>query len=94
MWNIDGDCHEGGFSNGVDAADFAQKSNEVYLDAALKAQLAKNKIATPSEGRLAMTSRECLDCGEKINPKRLTANPKAVRCIECQTAKERRNGDG
>ena len=73
----------------MDAADFAQKSNEVYLDAALKRQLAKSSTRHTPGG----AAKSCLDCGEKINPKRLAANPEAIRCIECQTKKERRNGD-
>lgn len=31
----------------------------------------------------------CVDCGEPIGSERLHANPVAVRCAECQTARER-----
>jgi phage/conjugal plasmid C-4 type zinc finger TraR family protein len=42
-------------------------------------------------GRLASGSYgECLDCGEPIAPARLKAYPAATRCVECQSALERR----
>jgi phage/conjugal plasmid C-4 type zinc finger TraR family protein len=78
----------------MDVADFAQRNNEAYLDAALKAQLAKSKIATPPERRLAITSGECCDCGGKIDPARIKAFPQAERCIACQTKKEREDSNG
>jgi phage/conjugal plasmid C-4 type zinc finger TraR family protein len=78
----------------MDVADFAQRNNEAYLDAALKTQLAKSKIATPPDRRLAMTSGECCDCGDKIDPARMAANPQAARCIACQTIKEREDSNG
>ncbi len=31
----------------------------------------------------------CVDCGRHIGLKRLTANPTATRCINCQTKRER-----
>ena len=34
--------------------------------------------------------RLCLDCGDEIEPERLKALPYVVRCIDCQTKKERR----
>jgi len=33
---------------------------------------------------------ECVDCGEPIAPARLEAYPAATRCVECQSALERR----
>jgi DnaK suppressor protein len=32
----------------------------------------------------------CVDCGLDIPPKRLEAKPDAVRCVECESRKERR----
>jgi len=32
----------------------------------------------------------CLDCGLDIDPARLKAKPDAVRCVECESKKERR----
>jgi len=36
----------------------------------------------------------CIDCGREIGFQRLLANPTAVRCIECQTAVEKRYPGG
>ena len=35
----------------------------------------------------------CIDCGEAIPKKRLTALPASARCIECQRKQEHRRGD-
>lgn len=35
------------------------------------------------------TYETCADCGEPIGRERLRANPVALRCAECQTARER-----
>jgi phage/conjugal plasmid C-4 type zinc finger TraR family protein len=78
----------------MDAADFAQKSNEVYLDAALKRQKAKSHIPSPLSSPSGGEERGCLDCREKINPARLAANPQTSRCIECQTEFERAEKNG
>jgi DnaK suppressor protein len=43
-------------------------------------------------GRLkAGTYGNCAVCGERINPKRLAADPAAVLCLTCQTASEGRS---
>lgn len=34
----------------------------------------------------------CDDCDEYINPDRLAANPRVIRCIVCQSEHERREG--
>lgn len=34
--------------------------------------------------------RFCLDCDERLTWARMQANPKAVRCVECQTDHDRR----
>jgi RNA polymerase-binding transcription factor DksA len=84
----------------MDAADFAQKSNEVYLDAALKRQLKKSEASFVKRNlKVTREARDtqqtcCLDCGKEIKPERLAANPAAVRCIECQSKKEREDNNG
>ena len=45
-------------------------------------------------GEAPAVARTCSDCGEEIEPARLTALPYAVRCIGCQQKKERRDKDG
>jgi len=78
----------------MDAADFAQKNNEVYLDAALKTQLRKSEAsrvkceAKPGESEDGI----CIDCEGPISRARLAANPQAIRCVDCQT-KFGRNGN-
>ena len=73
----------------MDIFDQAQQLNELYQEVTLKNQL--RKAAEPVDGETEHGI--CIDCKEKINPKRLEANPQAIRCIVCQTAKERRNGN-
>jgi RNA polymerase-binding transcription factor DksA len=70
----------------MDAADFAQRNNEVYLAAALKTQLAK-KAADTEDGKTE--PGVCIDCDGLISRARMAVNPQAVRCIECQTKFER-----
>jgi|GEM_PF-646872 len=43
------------------------------------------------EGAGPDVSRICLDCGDEIELARLTAVPNAVRCLDCQGKKERRD---
>jgi DnaK suppressor protein len=76
----------------MDIFDRAQQQDEFFRKEALKKHFAKNKIATPSESRLAMTNRQCRGCGELIPEKRLKANPEAIRCIACQEKVEK-NGE-
>jgi DnaK suppressor protein len=76
----------------LDIFDQAQEINELFRENALKEHFKKHKIATPPKSRLAMTSKECADCGEPIPKGRLKANPQATRCITCQILAER-NGN-
>ena len=41
--------------------------------------MAKSRQLQSSPGR-----EDCIECGERIEPKRRAANPNAVRCIGCQ----------
>ncbi|MGD0020814.1 MAG: TraR/DksA C4-type zinc finger protein [Smithellaceae bacterium] len=75
----------------MDTADFAQKNNEIYLDAALKTQLAK-RPADVEAGEIEPGI--CIDCEGLISRARMAANPQAVRCIDCQTKQERREKNG
>lgn len=72
----------------ADEIDRAQHYDELYREQALAAHFSKlRKSASTS----APFQGECIDCGEPIEPSRLLAMPNAVRCIECQTRKERRD---
>lgn len=74
----------------MDVFDRAQELDEQYRQAALNEHLAKNKDCHGGMCRLAMTGKgECMDCGNKIPKLRLKVNPAAVRCVKCQTKKER-----
>jgi DnaK suppressor protein len=72
-----------------DIFDRAQELDEQFRRETLDKHFAKNKIATPPESRLAMTSMDCEDCGKQIPKARLKANPMAIRCVPCQTKYER-----
>ena len=84
----------------MDIFDRAQQADEFFRAQALREQLNRNrKIPSddvqhhPGSGPLnpegAPRSRVCIDCGYKIDPARIAAIPAAVRCVECQTKKER-----
>lgn len=46
-----------------------------------------------ARAHVARRSDDCRDCGEPIEPRRLTAEPTAIRCTACQTQHEgRRHG--
>ncbi|WP_429885364.1 TraR/DksA family transcriptional regulator [Geoalkalibacter halelectricus] len=68
----------------ADEIDRAQAHNERHQEIALAAWRARQRGGS---GR-----RHCLDCEEEIPMKRRTANPQAVRCVDCQGALEHRGG--
>lgn len=72
----------------ADDIDRAQALEEQERDAALEQQAAAAAIVeTPFD---IEGVRACSTCFEPIPRKRLRANPRAVRCVECQTRIERR----
>lgn len=57
-------------------------------------ELIRGEAITRARGRqLSCDALEpnCLGCGEEIDEERRRANPKARRCLECQSAVERRD---
>ncbi|MCS6113039.1 TraR/DksA C4-type zinc finger protein [Shewanella baltica] len=70
----------------TDLFERAQKSEQEFRDSALSHQL-KYMVEKPDFN--SQGERCCLGCGLVIEAERLRAMPKAVRCIDCQTAKER-----
>ncbi len=76
----------------ADDIDRAQQYDEMYRDQALNAHLNKLRSGAGMPPMEFGRPVECVDCGEPIEPKRLQANPTAVRCIACQTILEQRNG--
>ena len=72
-----------------DIIDEANERADLFREAALTAKLAGGK---PEERPLYLDGvRCCLDCEEPIPEARLDANPDAVRCTSCQTAKDNRD---
>ncbi len=70
-----------------DLADRAGEIEEQQRQSSLRARAA-SAAETPrhnSDG-----DRICLDCEERLSAKRLKASPEAVRCVECQDFKEKR----
>lgn len=75
----------------MDEIDQAQHFEELYRQSALRDHFA----GVPSGPAIRPASvKRCCDCGEKIETARLKALPNAVRCIDCQNQKERREKHG
>lgn len=70
-----------------DDADRAEDLQEMTRTLALSAR-AENIAELPRHDREG--KRICLDCEERLSQKRLTAAPRAVRCVECQDLIEKR----
>lgn len=70
----------------ADEADAAQR-----LELAERTEsLARMQRRTYEQPRLSIAGqRVCLDCDVPIDPLRLRAIPTAVRCLECETIRER-----
>lgn len=78
----------------ADDIDRAQHYDELYRTQALNSHYDRRRKSTglhrnPAGGT---GSSECIDCGEPIEPARLIAMPRAVRCVACQTKYERIHG--
>lgn len=73
----------------TDEIDRAQERAQFFLDAALDNN---SKQRLQQEQPLFINGkRHCCGCREKLPRERLKANPKATRCVECQTTQERKN---
>ena len=68
----------------MDTADRAQEVEEMERAQALA------RRAVVEVPRMDGDVRVCLRCDEAIELPRLAANPRAVRCIDCQTWHEKR----
>ena len=85
----------------MDEADYAQQNDEFFRQTALREHFAGSRKYLgkgnaeglhPTGAAPDASPRICEDCGEEIEEARLKAMPFAVRCIDCQTKKERREG--
>lgn len=71
----------------ADVVDRAGKYEEKQRQSNIDAQLKKGQeTETPRE--LAGV-RYCLDCDEEIDARRVAFKPDVVRCVECQSFKEK-----
>jgi len=71
-----------------------ERSLAVVGSAEVERDLAElREIALARERIAAGTYGQCLDCGEAIDPRRLKAQPTAIRCIACQGRAEQRLPD-
>jgi DnaK suppressor protein len=77
----------------MDWLDRVQANTEIYEAAAMRTHFNKRRLE-PRPDPSTDGERTCLDCQEPISRERIEANPQAVRCVECQIKKEKRNGDG
>ncbi len=66
----------------TDLLDKAQATEEQFRRDAIKASRPQNN---------KKSNGICIDCNEAINALRHQKNPYALRCIDCQTLKEKRN---
>lgn len=67
----------------ADKADIAQELIDERMTQALAARQGPRRHAVPVDD-------ECVDCGETIPAARRERMPYALRCVECQTAREGR----
>lgn len=71
----------------ADAIDTAQHLDELYRESAIINAL---RHVNEEDPLIINGVRYCLDCEMPIPLKRLENEPKAVRCVSCQTIKEKR----
>lgn len=64
----------------------AQRATEVATAEALERARRRPDEAARHD---AEGHQVCVDCLERIDPRRLAARPQAVRCLECQADEER-----
>ncbi|WP_081443580.1 TraR/DksA family transcriptional regulator [Methylophaga thiooxydans] len=72
----------------VDVFDRAQEREQKDRDIAIQTVLRSSRETEQPDEENGI--RYCLDCGEPIPNKRLEARPDAVRCVDCQNIKAKR----
>ncbi|MBA3623853.1 MAG: TraR/DksA family transcriptional regulator [Methylibium sp.] len=83
---------------GHEVTDRKDEANERSLAVVGSAEIERDlaelrEIALARERITAGSYGECVDCGEAIDPRRLQAQPTAIRCIACQGRAEQRLAD-
>lgn len=74
----------------MDICDDANVRADLFRKNALNATRQNSAVAGESSLHIDGV-RCCLDCKKPIPNKRLKANPDAVRCVGCQTKREKNN---
>ncbi len=79
----------------MDVFDMAQEFDEQFRLAALSSHFAKTRFQAKKSGLHPSGAgpdpkRLCRDCREEIEATRLAAVPETVRCVDCQSKKEKR----
>ena len=69
----------------MDVFDRAQELDTLFRAQALKAHFVRRGQGAGGRDQI----RDCVGCGEEIDPARIKANPDAVRCVGCQAKTER-----
>ena len=71
----------------MDDIDRAQEYDLLYQgDALIRHRLGRGPVPVTRQNQ--SEPRFCLDCGEEIPAARLEINPRAIRCVACQTSAE------
>jgi phage/conjugal plasmid C-4 type zinc finger TraR family protein len=75
----------------MDEIDEAQERAELFLNNALRKHFDRPE-ETGRDFRFFDDDNPviCIDCEQLMDPERLEANPKAIRCVECQAKHERK----
>jgi phage/conjugal plasmid C-4 type zinc finger TraR family protein len=74
----------------MDDIDLANEHAEMHRQHALRAHFSTRPVREDGQDQKLFGPRLCIDCGEEIETARLHALPYAVRCVDCQAKKERR----
>jgi len=76
----------------MDEADYGNQYAEFFRQQALRIHFRRSRIPAllGTDFKSVPNNAPCLDCGEEIGEARMKANPAAVRCMGCQTKKERK----
>ena len=77
----------------MDIIDEAQERDHKFNDALLAEVRHRSELNMMLYGEEALIVdgvRYCVSCGDEIPPARILANPKASRCVDCQSRIERK----
>ena len=77
----------------MDIIDEAQERDQKINEALLAEVRHRNELNSMLFGEEAMIVdgvHYCVSCGDEIPPTRIAANPKASRCVDCQSRIERK----